>query len=366
MEMSEIKSTGKRKRDTVDGSDLSDEHETKKVKYILNKSKSNRVKCFLILIFYNADNVRSKVKESVRCCLCREEILSGSGSSMKKKIGSTQHSYQEVIIKLFLKERLQSYLEKNDFSSEFLCLECCLLVDELFRLQYELRLKKNRVVNIFKSSRLRAETDREETVVVVENKENRPRDDSKDSASEKAASKDVNETLPQDIVKSCQSNSKKIDNVQPRENVNVSMEVEEIIDKREKGKKIEYLVKWKGYDKPSDNTWEVSSNLGKAVIDNFEKKSKKQDPSSSDNKKRSSMEAAQTKSEKKTKGKQGVEEYIIESLVKKDGNKYLVKWENFPVAQSTWEPRSSIPKFLLEVIMLIHPRCCILKNISVL
>ena len=55
--MSEIKSTGKRKRDTVDGSDLSDEHDTKKVKYILNKYKSNRVKCFLILIFYNADNV---------------------------------------------------------------------------------------------------------------------------------------------------------------------------------------------------------------------------------------------------------------------------------------------------------------------
>ena len=57
MEMSEIKSTGKRKRDTVDGSDLNDEHDTKKVKYILNKYKSNRVKCFLILIFYNADNV---------------------------------------------------------------------------------------------------------------------------------------------------------------------------------------------------------------------------------------------------------------------------------------------------------------------
>ena len=42
------------------------------------------------------------------------------------------------------------------------------------------------------------------------------------------------------------------------------------------------------------------------------------------------------------------EVYIIESLLKREGNKYLVKWENFPSSQNTWEPRSSIPKFILE------------------
>ena len=277
---------------------------------------------------------------------------------MKKKIGSTQHTYHEVITKLFLKERLQTYLEQEDFSYEVLCSECGLLVDDLFRLQYELRLKKNKIVNIFKSSRIRAESERKERsteVVVVDNKENRPSDNCKDSESEKASSKDVNETIAQDIVKSYQVHSKKIDQVYPREKLNVSMEVEEIVDRRERGKKIEYLVKWKDYDKPSDNTWEAASNLGKAVIESFEKKIKKQTSSSSDNKIRSSMEPVQTKSEKKTKGKPELEEYIIESLVKKEGSKYLVKWENFPAAQSTWEPRSSIPKFVLEVIAMIRP-----------
>merc|ERR1712064_82155 len=28
--------------------------------------------------------------------------------------------------------------------------------------------------------------------------------------------------------------------------------------------------------------------------------------------------------------------------------KYLIKWENFPSSQNTWEPRSSIPKYVLE------------------
>ena len=38
--------------------------------------------------------------------------------------------------------------------------------------------------------------------------------------------------------------------------------VEEILDKRvaKKGK-IEYLVKWKTYDNPDDNTWEYFENI---------------------------------------------------------------------------------------------------------
>ena len=40
--------------------------------------------------------------------------------------------------------------------------------------------------------------------------------------------------------------------------------------------------------------------------------------------------------------------YIIESLVDvKDGH-YLVKWVNYPSSQNTWEPQSSIPKFILK------------------
>merc|ERR1712060_477952 len=60
--------------------------------------------------------------------------------------------------------------------------------------------------------------------------------------------------------------------------------------------------------------------------------------------------------EEKVKKKKPVEKkkpaeeevYIIESLKEKKGNKFLVKWENFPDEESTWEPKSSIPEYILE------------------
>ena len=41
--------------------------------------------------------------------------------------------------------------------------------------------------------------------------------------------------------------------------------------------------------------------------------------------------------------------YTIEALVDKKGSKYLVKWENFPHEQNTWEPKSAIPPFIIKV-----------------
>ena len=61
-------------------------------------------------------------------------------------------------------------------------------------------------------------------------------------------------------------------------------EVEKVLDKRvmqdQTGVKraggkvqVEYLVKWKNYDDPDDNTWEPADNLreAKVAIDKFEK-----------------------------------------------------------------------------------------------
>ena len=308
---------------------------------------------------------------------------------MKNLIITTQHSYREVVTKLFQKERLQSYLDQSDFSNENLCSKCVSLVDDLFRLQYQLRLKKNEIVAIFKSSKIRAETVIKETV--VEDKENHPNIDT--PMTDKVSTKEVHDietilkkredkflvkwkglakdestwetrnSIPDAILKFFENNPKKYGQPYPAME-NVTIEVEAILDKREKGKKTEYLVKWKDYDQPSDNTWETAKNLGKSVIEDFERKiSEKQKEvedsknSPSDNKKRKSKEIPQTtpkRNEKKEKSKKvAQEEYIIETLVKREGNKYLVKWENFPMAQNTWEPRSSIPEFILEVMMLV-------------
>ena len=55
--------------------------------------------------------------------------------------------------------------------------------------------------------------------------------------------------------------------------------------------------------------------------------------------------AKKTKEEKVKKDK----EYIIESLLEKDGSKFLVKWENYSNSWNSWEPIKGIPPFILEV-----------------
>jgi len=72
-------------------------------------------------------------------------------------------------------------------------------------------------------------------------------------------------------------------------------------------------------------------------------------------KKNAEAVSAKTKSEttnnpvkKKVKKASKDEVYIIESLREKKGNNFLVKWENYPEEENSWEPRSAIPGFILK------------------
>ena len=52
-------------------------------------------------------------------------------------------------------------------------------------------------------------------------------------------------------------------------------EVETIVSKRSRKGKVEYLVKWKGWDNPDDNTWEPIANLEcKELIEEYGAKHK--------------------------------------------------------------------------------------------
>ena len=161
--------------------------------------------------------------------------------------------------------------------------------------------------------------------------------------------------------------------------------VEKILDKRNAKKgKVEYLIKWKNYDNPEDNTWEPVDNIDgyKNLIEAYEKnrdneiiepdhnvssKNKKKAKSSKDEEevkeitepkeakvdspKKKEKEPKPKKEKKPSKIQEDV--YIIESLTKKNGSKYFVKWENYLADQNTWEPKASIAKFILKV-MAIH------------
>ena len=151
-----------------------------------------------------------------------------------------------------------------------------------------------------------------------------------------------------------------------------SFEVEKILEKRViKGKKVEYLIKWKNYDGPDDNTWEPADMLEEAgdIIKTFEKELKiEKDESKLNNEQivnnteqvedkienkdtAEHLEAKKTKSSTKKKKCVSIQEdvYNVEALLEKKGSKYLVKWENYPEDQNSWEPKSSIPDYILKV-----------------
>ena len=58
-------------------------------------------------------------------------------------------------------------------------------------------------------------------------------------------------------------------------------EVEEILEKRTTNKgKVEYLVKWKNFDDPADNSWEPAENLQSVqdIISKYESNLKAKKP----------------------------------------------------------------------------------------
>lgn len=64
-----------------------------------------------------------------------------------------------------------------------------------------------------------------------------------------------------------------IDTTENDETEEDEFEVEKILAKKGTGRKLVYLVKWKGYDKEEDNTWEPAKNLDQSIslIAEFEK-----------------------------------------------------------------------------------------------
>jgi len=117
-------------------------------------------------------------------------------------------------------------------------------------------------------------------------------------------------------------------------------EVERILDRRGKGKKLEYLVKWKNFDKEEDQTWEPMENLteSKELVDAYEKKLFN---------KNDKVDGKLKQPKKTAEANVNEEEYEVEKIVDvrvgEWGKEYLVKWKGWDrLEDQTWEPESSL------------------------
>merc|ERR1712179_683478 len=140
---------------------------------------------------------------------------------------------------------------------------------------------------------------------------------------------------------------------------------EKILDKRaEKGGYTEYLVKWKNYEDPEENTWEPVDNLGDAekAIKVFEQENKTMSAGSKNNSKRKSAPGTvanqptkQQRIDLKEKAKEGFARGLqAEKIIgiRKDPEKlfFLVKWKgtddkDFVDAK---EAKLKIPQVVIE------------------
>lgn len=89
----------------------------------------------ILLLFYMFLHLKVKVS----CCfLCKEPLVAfDSGCPLKSKLLQSQHTFLEVLSKLFQKENLTSHLTNAEFSNSSLCFKCKPLIEDLFRLQHQ-------------------------------------------------------------------------------------------------------------------------------------------------------------------------------------------------------------------------------------
>lgn len=161
-------------------------------------------------------------------------------------------------------------------------------------------------------------------------------------------------TSPVDIDK---TNKKSLNNDDMVEDLlDDDYEAEKILDKRGKGKKLEYLVKWKNFEKEEDQTWEPMDNLteSREIVELFEKELQEKDKqvmeTETPTKSKKTSKRGRSKSVTPSKHENEVEEeeeYEVEKIldVRKGGmgKEFLVKWKGWEKKEDqTWEPEDSL------------------------
>jgi len=299
-------------------------------------------------------------EDKPECLLCDKS----EGSKCSIPIAASENTFAEVLFKLFQKEKLPIKLNEKALSKEVLCEECKILVEDVFKLQRDLREKKNEIVGMFRESKkfcTKTEAAMEEVTVSTsdrskKSKKKQKTEDPEDEIffiellKEKKGDQylvkwqnysadydswEPTSSIPAHVVKYYEEDLARLGKPLPTVNgqmiIRVSSpeaeedyEVENILEKRGIGKKVEYLVKWKNWNHPDDNTWEPVDSLEGAIdiIAKFENQ----------------LKDAVSETE---------EVYEVEKILEKRGKgkkvEYLVKWKNYDGPNdNTWENPESL------------------------
>ena len=186
-----------------------------------------------------------KDEQNQQCFLCRKPAGS-SKHQTTNTIGNTQYTFADVLEKVFKKEQLPPKLTDQDFSKGVLCFGCKDMVDDLFRLQHELRGVKNEIVNTFKKSQKSEKKKNETNELTADENIN------KETTVNKKDKNKARENIQQETIK-----DKKVP-AQPKDDVY-------IIESLKEKKGNQFLVKWQNYSE-DENTWEPKLSIPECIL----------------------------------------------------------------------------------------------------
>ena len=224
------------------------------------------------------DDKHQEEEEDAGCVLCGH--LKYGGCDIGDNIENSQHTYADVLQKLFSRSSIDDESEDDvSFDAGKLCTICKVKLQNLYRLQRELREEKSQIISIYKES--------------------------------------------QNVRK-----ERKIDK-------NVSQILKEMKNIRQKQEQSRNNLKKKMFKNKSDSLLDYSTQNSDGKVKSLKQKTPQKTPE---------------------QNKSNIKRFTIQSLKRRKGDRYLIKWDGFSDEENTWEMRSAIPEYILKVQIIAQNR----------